>query len=66
MNMALYYVILHWWTRVAGTSEIALRIPSVIFATATVPLVYAPQLGTLQSTSGFDGGASAVRQCVVH
>ena len=41
MNMALYYVILHWWRLLFGSSEISLRLPSVIFATATVPLIYA-------------------------
>ncbi len=40
-NMALYYVILRWWGHFAGSSEISLRLPSVIFATATVPLIYA-------------------------
>jgi mannosyltransferase len=41
MNMALYHVILHWWSQLVGSSEISLRLPSVIFATATVPLIYA-------------------------
>jgi mannosyltransferase len=41
MNMALYQLILHWWMEFAGSSEISLRLPSVIFATATVPLIYA-------------------------
>jgi mannosyltransferase len=39
--MALYHLLLNWWSHLAGSSEISLRIPSVIFATATVPLVYA-------------------------
>jgi mannosyltransferase len=43
-NMALYQLIQHWWSRLAGSSEISLRFPSVIFATATVPLIYT--LGT--------------------
>lgn len=39
-NMALYHVFLHFWIWLAGSSEISLRAPSVIFATATVPLIY--------------------------
>jgi mannosyltransferase len=36
----LYYEVLRWWSDLAGTSEISLRLLSVIFATATVPLIY--------------------------
>ena len=39
--MTLYFAIMHWWRLVAGSSEISLRLPSVICATATVPLIYA-------------------------
>ncbi len=39
--MMLYYALLRWWIRVAGSSEISLRLPSVIAATAAVPLTYA-------------------------
>jgi mannosyltransferase len=38
--MPLYFVMLHCWGYFAGSSEISLRLPSVIFATATVPLIY--------------------------
>jgi mannosyltransferase len=41
INMGLYHFFMHWWVDVFGTSEISLRAPSVIFASATVPLVYA-------------------------
>jgi mannosyltransferase len=41
MNMGLYYLLLHGWTSFAGSSEFMLRLPSAIFAVATVPLVYA-------------------------
>jgi hypothetical protein len=44
MNMFLHYLLLHEWIMVAGSSEFSLRLPSAIFDTATVPLVYA--LGT--------------------
>ena len=33
----LYYLLLHAWIAVAGTGEAALRIPSLLFALATVP-----------------------------
>jgi mannosyltransferase len=38
--MALYYVIVHWWVAIAGTSEFALRLPSAIFSTLTIPALY--------------------------
>ena len=40
-HMLLYFLMLHWWSRVAGSSELSLRLPSAIFAVATVPLIYA-------------------------
>jgi mannosyltransferase len=33
----LYYLLLHAWIAVAGTGEAALRVPSLLFALATVP-----------------------------
>jgi len=36
----LYYTFLHAWVWLAGTGVVALRIPSVIFGTAAVPLLY--------------------------
>jgi mannosyltransferase len=41
MNMSLYYLLMHGWTALAGSSEFMLRLPSVFFAALTVPLVYA-------------------------
>ncbi len=38
--MSLYYAILYGWTTVAGSSEFALRFPSAVFSTLTVPVVY--------------------------
>ena len=38
--MSLYYVILRLWTYIAGTSEFALRFPSAIFSTLTIPVLY--------------------------
>ena len=43
-NMSLYYLLLHGWTSVAGSSEFIIRLPSALFDAATVPLVY--RLGT--------------------
>jgi len=36
----LYYLIIHYWSLIAGTSEIALRIPSVVFGFLTIYVVY--------------------------
>jgi mannosyltransferase len=40
VNMTFYFAVLHVWTRVMGDSEFMLRLPSVLFATATIPLIY--------------------------
>jgi cellulose synthase (UDP-forming) len=40
VHVPLYHVILHFWVQVAGTSEWAIRIPSVVFGTAAIPLLY--------------------------
>ncbi|MEP6892779.1 MAG: glycosyltransferase family 2 protein, partial [Gaiellaceae bacterium] len=40
VHVPLYHVILHEWIRVAGTSDIALRIPSVMAGTLAIPLLY--------------------------
>jgi|GEM_PF-4031612 len=39
-NMALYYMLLGAWLRVFGSSELALRLPSVLCFAASVPLMY--------------------------
>lgn len=41
VNPPLYYVLMHLWTAVAGTSDVALRLPSFLFvmAAAAVPLL---------------------------
>lgn len=36
----LYYVFMQQWVKVSGTSEIALRLPSVLFGAVTVYVVY--------------------------
>jgi mannosyltransferase len=51
-NMALYYVLLHWWIAL-GDSEVVVRALSVVFAVATVPVVY-------RLTSRLFGGRAAV------
>src|SRR5262249_20672485 len=38
-NMSFYYLLLHGWVSLAGSSEFALRLPSALFSAATVPLV---------------------------
>nr|WP_282594155.1 glycosyltransferase family 39 protein [Halorientalis brevis] len=39
-HLPLYYVLLHGWTAVAGTSETALRAPSAVFGIISLPLIY--------------------------
>lgn len=36
----LYYLIMHGWTAIAGSSEVALRVPSALFGVAVVGLTY--------------------------
>jgi len=39
-SMGLYYLLLHFWSAIAGTSPLALRIPSIVFSVAAVPAIY--------------------------
>src|SRR5204863_9486014 len=39
-HVPLYHTILHFWVGLFGDSEWVIRIPSVIFGTASIPLVY--------------------------
>ena len=39
-NMALYYVLLHFWSALAGNSPLALRMLSILFSVAAVPAIY--------------------------
>ena len=39
-NMMLYYVLLHFWSVMAGNSPLALRMPSIVFSVAAVPAIY--------------------------
>ena len=36
----LYYLVIHYWSLVFGNSEIALRIPSVMFGVLTICIIY--------------------------
>ncbi len=40
VHVPLYHVLLHGWIQVAGTSDVALRIPSVVAGTMAIPLLY--------------------------
>ncbi len=37
---ALYYVVLHFWMRLAGDHELALRLLSILCGVVTIPLTY--------------------------
>ena len=52
INMGLYHLSLHFWTALAGSSEISLRALSVVCATATVPMVYAIGRELVDSETG--------------
>lgn len=39
-NPPLYYIVLHFWVNLFGTSEISLRFPSLMFGTASIWFVY--------------------------
>src|SRR5437588_6557520 len=36
----VYYVLLHWWTAVFGSGDVATRALSAVFAIATLPLIW--------------------------
>ena len=36
----LYYFILHYWITLFGTSEVAVRLPSVLFGVLAIPVIY--------------------------
>ena len=36
----LYFIVMFYWTRAAGTSEVALHVPSLIFGLATIGVMY--------------------------
>jgi cellulose synthase (UDP-forming) len=40
VHVPLYHTVVHFWIQVFGRSEWALRLPSVIFGAAAVPLMY--------------------------
>jgi len=66
-NMSLYYALLGAWVKLAGSSEIAIRIPSAVCAALTAPLVYllgARLLG--RSTGLLAGMLFALNAFIVH
>ncbi|HEX2911994.1 MAG TPA: glycosyltransferase family 39 protein [Chloroflexia bacterium] len=40
-NGPLYTLFMHYWVKVAGTGEAALRTPSLLAGTATIPMIFA-------------------------
>ncbi len=51
-NPPLYFILLHFWMRIFGNSELAVRMPSMIFGVAGIPLVYALGKRLHNSTAG--------------
>ncbi|MBN1812974.1 MAG: glycosyltransferase family 39 protein [Anaerolineae bacterium] len=52
LHPPLYFLMMHFWIRVAGRSEFALRFPSVVAATLTLPLLYALARRLLNAEAG--------------
>jgi mannosyltransferase len=49
-NPPLYYLVLHYWMLMAGSSEVAVRLPSAIFGALSIPMLY--RIGTLLFSKG--------------
>ncbi len=54
-NMSLYLVILHFWIRFFGESEMATHALSLVFAAATIPFFFALERQMMNKTSSFFG-----------
>jgi mannosyltransferase len=54
-NMSLYLVILHFWIRYFGESEMATHTLSLIFAVMTIPVFFALERKMMNKTSSFFG-----------
>jgi mannosyltransferase len=52
LHPPLYFLLIHLWILVAGQSEFALRFPSVVAATLTLPLIYALGRALLSEEAG--------------
>jgi len=52
LHPPLYFLMMHFWIRVAGRGEFALRFPSVVAATLTLPLLYALARRLLSAEAG--------------
>jgi mannosyltransferase len=54
-NMSLYQVLLHFWMKVFGSSEVATRSLSLLFAVLTIPVFFQLERNWLNKTSAFFG-----------
>jgi mannosyltransferase len=54
-NMSLYQVILHFWMRVFGESEVATHALSLLTAVITIPVFFALERTWMNKTSSFFG-----------
>src|SRR3989339_991742 len=51
-NPPLYFILLHFWIKLFGNSELALRLPSIIFGVASIPMIYILGKRLHSSTAG--------------
>jgi mannosyltransferase len=54
-NMSLYLLILHFWMRIFGESEMATHALSLLFAVITIPVFFALERRLMNRTSSFFG-----------
>ncbi|MDO8671671.1 MAG: glycosyltransferase family 39 protein [Dehalococcoidia bacterium] len=52
----LYYTLLHFWIRIAGDGEIAVRFPSVAFGVLLVPATFSFGRILIRRLAGYQGG----------
>ncbi len=58
-NPPLYYYVLHFWVRAAGTTEFAARYPSAFFGVLTVAVTFALGMALFGPAAGLAGAALA-------
>lgn len=55
-NPPVYFIILHYWIKLFGTSEFALRFPSLVFSVLSIPMLYILGKMIFDRRAGFYAG----------